>query len=88
MTADVVCNFTSISLVFSERRCSLLQELLPSVLTLNTFLQLSIWSEAFLFCVFSICSIFPLSEDHHRSVESDVTLTNFEHFLCGEHLVP
>lgn len=88
MTADVVHNFSNTSLVFSERHCNLLQELLPSVLTPNTFLQLSVWSEAFLFYVFSICSVSPLSKDHHRSVESDTALTNFDHFLCGEHLVP
>lgn len=88
LTADVVHNFSNTSLVFSERHCNLLQELLPSVLTPNTFLQLSVWNEAFLFYVFSICSVSPLSKDHHRSVESDTALTNFEHFLCGEHLVP
>lgn len=39
-------------------------------------------------CIFSICSIFLPTKDHYRSVESDITVTNFEHFLCGEHLVP
>lgn len=38
--------------------------------------------------VFSICSIFPLTENHYRSVDYDIAVTHFQHFLCGEHLVP
>lgn len=80
------------SLIFNERQCSLLQELQPPTLTPNTFPQLRMWNEAFFpsasSCIFSVCSVFPLTKDHYRSVESDIAAINLERLLCGEHLVP
>lgn len=38
--------------------------------------------------VFSVCSVFPLTKEHYRFVQSDIAAINLEHLLCGAHLVP